>query len=71
LLRHPRFVTTPVRASGQTVAASNLGRKADPGLVFGLTPEVRGCARPNHGLTPRGHLFEAGMSTNLDESQTV
>ncbi len=41
-------VTTPVRASVQTGEPPNLAREGDP---IGLTAEVGGFARPNHGLT--------------------
>jgi hypothetical protein len=72
LSRRLKTATRPVRASVQTAAAANLGPTphaglppADPGLVFGLTPEVAGCAPPRPpfgrcpGLTPRGHRFAA------------
>jgi hypothetical protein len=41
-------VTTPVRALVQTGEPSNLAREGDP---IGLTAEVGGFARPDHGLT--------------------
>src|SRR4051812_35068062 len=45
-------VTTPVTASVQTGEAPSLGREADPRAQIGLTPDVGGCARLDHWLTP-------------------
>jgi hypothetical protein len=63
-------VTTHVRASVQTGGSppfgcgpANLARECDP---IGLTAEVGGCARPNHGLTTvvtaRGQRFVVDVS---------
>src|SRR5262245_55540153 len=47
-------VTTLVRAwfkRGEGPPASGVS-PTPPGIRIGLAPEVGGCARPNHGLTP-------------------
>jgi hypothetical protein len=56
-------VTTHVSASVQTGEPTNLARQCDP---IGLTAEVGGFARPNHGLTTvvtaRGRRFVVEIS---------
>ncbi len=48
----PETTSPRPKSAIRTGEPSNLAREGDPVQVqVGLTPEVGGCARPNHGLT--------------------